>query len=211
MVVTSDPASAGRHPPRQARTRAALQRLLTAAEQVLVNDGLDNFTIASVAEEAGVSAAGIYRRFSGKEELIDAVRDKLMTNLEEAADAALGEAEPSLAGAVTTFVHALADTLAQSGKVAPTLFSAEKTPDIAHRGLSTLTALQQRFNSAAAPHRDQISRPEPDAALDTALRTILAAGIHRAAVAPLWPDGRNWRQWADEIAGMMLTYLTAPE
>ena len=55
-------------PPQQARSRAALQRLLASAEYVLVNGGIDGFTIARVAEHAGVSVGGVYRRFEGKEQ-----------------------------------------------------------------------------------------------------------------------------------------------
>ena len=51
-------------PPQQARSRAALQRLLTSAEHVLVNEGLEEFTIARVAEHAGYPLEGTKRRES---------------------------------------------------------------------------------------------------------------------------------------------------
>ena len=44
------PAQSGLRPPQQARSRAALQRLLTSAEHVLVNEGPEEFTIARVAD-----------------------------------------------------------------------------------------------------------------------------------------------------------------
>ena len=84
-------------PPRQARSRAALERLLASAEHVLVHDGIEEFTIIRVAEHAGVSVGGVYRRFANKEQLIDAVREKLLTRLEDSITAALNGYHPSLA------------------------------------------------------------------------------------------------------------------
>lgn len=197
-------------PPQQARSRAAEHRLLLAAEQVLTKDGLGDFTIAAVAERAGMSVGGVYGRFASKEALIAAVRENLMTALEEAVDTAVSHAAPTLHAAIAAFTGALADTFARSGKVAPNIFSVEKTPDVAARGLVTLTALTQRFHAATNPFHDQIPSADPAAELDMALRSILATGIHRAAVSPLWPDGLTWTQWADKITAMMLAYLTTP-
>src|SRR5271157_2463160 len=99
-VVNPRPAQSGLQPPQQARSRAALQRLLTSAEHVLVNEGPEEFTIARVAEHAGVSVGGVYRRFASKEQLIDAVRHALLERFEEAVAEAFDKAEPSLGGVV---------------------------------------------------------------------------------------------------------------
>jgi AcrR family transcriptional regulator len=211
LGVTSDSDDAGFHPPLQARSRAALQRLLSAAEQVLVEHGDQEFTITAVAEQAGVSIGGVYRRFASKEQLLDAVRDRLLTNLEDAVATALSNAEPSLAGVVAAFTRALAGTFATSGKVVPSILGGPRTPDVARRALDALTALQTRFLDAATVHIREVSRPAPLAALTTALRTIIAAGVHRAAVTLLWPDDMTWQQWADETIGMILAYLTTDQ
>jgi AcrR family transcriptional regulator len=79
-------------PPQQARSRAVLQKVLGAAEDVLALDGLDGFTIAAVAERAGVSVGGLYRRFTGKEQLLAAVKDRLLTRLETRLSEALASA-----------------------------------------------------------------------------------------------------------------------
>ena len=63
----------GFHPPQQARSRASLRKVLASAEHVLSTGGIDEFTIAAVAEHAGVSVGAIYRRFTGKEQLLRAL------------------------------------------------------------------------------------------------------------------------------------------
>jgi AcrR family transcriptional regulator len=208
-VVKPRPAQAGWRPPQQARSRAALRRLLASAEHVLVNEGPEEFTIARVAEHAGVSVGGLYRRFESKEQLIDAVRHALLERLEEAVAEAFANAEPSLGGVVDAFTSALSETLAESSRIIPALLAGGRSVDVPEQGLRTVTSLQQRFLDAVAPHRKQIRHPDPVAALNIVFRSVIATGTHRAAISPWLPDGLTWRQWAREIADMTTAYLTA--
>lgn len=61
------------HPPRQARSRETLRRLLDAAEVVLVRHGPSGTTLPRIAKQAGVAPASVYRRFRNKEALMAAV------------------------------------------------------------------------------------------------------------------------------------------
>lgn len=194
-------------PPRQERSREALRKILNAAEEVLVKDGLDHFTIASVAQEAGVSVGGVYRRFTGKDQLIDAVVALQMSQVEETVANALQNAEPGLAAVITAFAEAAAQNFPRVGRVAIALAGSQQTPALQLRGINSAVALQRLFMDAAAPHMGEIVRPEPATALGTAFRTILGSGVHRAAMAQWWPDGLTWGQWADEIAAMTTGYL----
>jgi AcrR family transcriptional regulator len=208
--VTSNVAAAEIRPPQQERSRAALQRLLSAAEEVLVSQGLNDFTIAAVAEQAGVSVGGVYRRFSGKEQLLDAVIDSLLMRLEETIAESLNAAEPGLAGVISAVTHGVATNLTRSGQVASALVGGQRTPEAHQRGLQTLTVLQRLFLEAAAPYTHQIVRSARSNALTTTLRTIIGAGGHRAAAIQWWPDGLSWQQWADEITEMATAYLITP-
>lgn len=201
--------SSAPRPPQQARSRAALERLLASAEEVLVSEGLEKLTIARVASHAGVSVGGVYRRFASKEQLIDAVKLALAERLEEAVAAAFDQAEPSLGGAIDAFATALAETLDQSGRLIPVLLASGRRTDPPEQGMRTVTDLQQRFVDAAAAHRQQIRHPDPMMALNIAFRTVIAAGTHRAAMSPWLPDGLTWQQWAREIADMVTAHLTA--
>lgn len=60
-------------PPRQARSRESLRRLLAAAESVFDTYGLEGATLPRIARAAGLSAASVYRRFRDKDALIRAV------------------------------------------------------------------------------------------------------------------------------------------
>lgn len=208
--MTDTARESGFLPPQQARSRAALERLLTAAEDVLAAQGLNEFTIAAVAERAGVSVGGVYRRFAGKEQLLDAVIDRLLGGLQDTMIESLRAAGPSLADVISALTHALAAYFARIGPVFSVVVNRPRTEDQREHGLRTLTTVQRLFFDAAVPYSSQIMHPAPSTALATALRTILAASAHRAAVTPWWPDGLTWLQWADEIADMATTYLTNP-
>ncbi|WP_438388985.1 TetR/AcrR family transcriptional regulator [Actinopolyspora saharensis] len=200
--------TAGIHPPQQARSRESQEKVLNAAEQVLLTGGIEEFTIAAVAEHAGVSVGAIYRRFTGKEPLLHAVKDQLLARLEHNVTAALAPCDDELATVLEAFAHALATTFADHHRVFPELLSGQHD-QARERGLRTLATIQRAATEAAEPHLDEIRHPEPRPALAFALRTILGSCMHRAATAESWPDELPWTRWADETTTMAMTYLTS--
>ena len=60
-------------PPRQARSRETLRRLLDAAEAVMLTHGPEGATLPRIAKQARVSPATVYRRFLDKDALMRAV------------------------------------------------------------------------------------------------------------------------------------------
>jgi AcrR family transcriptional regulator len=54
-------------PPKQRRSRATLERLLRAAEQVIAERGVAELTVQEVAERAGVAVGTLYGRFPNKD------------------------------------------------------------------------------------------------------------------------------------------------
>jgi AcrR family transcriptional regulator len=65
-----------RKQPRQERSRALVDAILAATEQVLAADGADGLTTTRVAEVAGVSVGSLYQYFPSKESLIAAVIER---------------------------------------------------------------------------------------------------------------------------------------
>jgi AcrR family transcriptional regulator len=70
-------------------------RLLDAAERVVVRDGVNNLTLQSVAAEAGVSKGGLLYHFPSKSALITAIVDRMAGRCEAAHCQALeADADP---------------------------------------------------------------------------------------------------------------------
>lgn len=59
--------------PRQARSRESQRKLMKAAAEVLGQHGVAGATIPRIAAHAGLTPGAIYRRFSDKEALLEAV------------------------------------------------------------------------------------------------------------------------------------------
>src|SRR5436190_7279253 len=57
-------------------------RLLNAAEQVAIRDGVQNLTLEAVAREAGVSKGGLLYHFPSKSLLITAIVERLVSHCE---------------------------------------------------------------------------------------------------------------------------------
>lgn len=207
--MTPAPTPKDQGPAQQERGRSSSQRLLASAETVLIEHGLENFTIARVAEEAGVSAAIVYRRFAGKKELLAAVDTDLQDRLNAAITAALDNPGTSLGDVLRAFTGALGEVLAGSGRVIPVLLGGH-TSSAPAQGIAITSAAQQRFFDVAH-RRTDIRRSDPAAALTVVFHTVIAAATHRAIATPQCPDGLSWQRWANEIADMTTAYLQTPD
>lgn len=206
--VSAQHAEHGFRPPQQARSRESLQKLLTSAEHVLSTGGLDEFTVAAVAEHAGVSVGAIYRRFSGKEQLLKAVKDQLLEQLETGVTEALRSATPALRGTIGAFTHAMAHTFSGHTRAFPALLSGQPAEGI-ERGLQALETIQRALVESIEPYLDGITQREPRTAARFAARSIISSCVHRAATCQAWPDGLSWPSWADETTEMAMAYLTS--
>jgi AcrR family transcriptional regulator len=60
-------------PATQIRSQETVERLLSAAEDALREDGVDGATLRAIADRAGVSLAIVYRRFVDKDSVLRAV------------------------------------------------------------------------------------------------------------------------------------------
>src|SRR5947208_9650927 len=69
--------------PQQARSRRTLLLLLSAAEELLEEKGLEGTTVPAIAERAGVSVGVVYRRFPDKDALLRAVYERFFTTVRD--------------------------------------------------------------------------------------------------------------------------------
>ncbi|MGW4524376.1 TetR/AcrR family transcriptional regulator [Amycolatopsis sp. NPDC004378] len=192
-------------PPQQARSRESLRKVLAAAEHVLAGQGLDEFTVAAVAEQAGLSVGAIYRRFAGKEQLLYAVKDELLGQLEAAVGEALRAPGPGLSGIVGAFVQAMARTFARHDRIFPELLDAQRAEG-RDRGLEALATILDAFVEAVRTGLGE----DHAAAVRMAGRTIIGSCVHRAASGRYWPDDLTWDAWAAETTALVLAYLAGP-
>lgn len=195
--------------PRQARSAATLARVVKAAEDIAASAGLEEMTIAGVAERAGVSVGTIYRRFEDKEQLITALTERMLERREEYVAERLRAAEPSLSGVMDAYAHALLQSFADNSTLFPELLRARGAGAM-DRGARTIVTIHGLLLEAAAPYAHQIRRADPEAALDTAARAILGACFHNSVRPDSATGEAAQRQYADELGDMAMAYLLTP-
>lgn len=79
-----------RRVPAQARSRRTVRQILEAAEEIVAEQGVDAATTRAIAERAGVSAPSLYRFFADRDEVLDALLERMVDELDDHARA--GEA-----------------------------------------------------------------------------------------------------------------------
>lgn len=77
-----------RRQPVQERSRATVTRILDAAGAIVDNSGVEAATTRAIAERAGVSYPSLYRFFADREEILDRLVERHLTDLDAYVQAA---------------------------------------------------------------------------------------------------------------------------
>lgn len=75
--------------PQQARSQQTLERLLDAAESLMIEKGFENTTVSEIAKAGKSSVGAFYARFGDKENLLRCVFERFAHEAEATVDAAL--------------------------------------------------------------------------------------------------------------------------
>ena len=169
------PRGPARYPPRQARSRDTLKRLLDAAEKVIAKHGLEGATLPRIARQARVSPANVYRRFRDKDALIAAVFSRFSNIQTEHADQPI-DTEPIRKMGLRAFVRQWIGALITSYRAQTRLMRAtiEYSRQNAERPfIKRQVELEGRsFDKMAEAlllFRDEIRHPEPELAVRWAM------------------------------------------
>lgn len=79
--------------PRQARSRATMERIVAVTEELLAGKPFEQITIAEISERSGSAPTAIYARFSDKTALLLEVHDRFKQRTADAISAALASSE----------------------------------------------------------------------------------------------------------------------
>jgi len=166
------------HPPRQARSRETLERLLNAAEVVLVKHGPGGTTLPRIAKEAGVAPASVYRRFRDKEALMAAVFRRFA---ERSSGAVKEQFDPDAARALglvqfsTNVIQGMVQGFRASGPVSRAAMQyAEQQPrkDFIRATGACEAQGFQRMVETFLIWRDEIKDPDPEHAIRFAFLVV---------------------------------------
>jgi len=204
--------------PKQARSRASLGRLMTAAREILNEKGIEGATVPRVAARAGLSTGSVYRRFPNKDALMRAVILEALESLDAAAasDLTLELAERL---SLQAFAEAMVRHRLASQRQNVRMLRAMLQFTLAHsnvafkKKVAELNARSlQRVADFLLLKRSEINHPEPTKALPFAL-TLMGAMLQQIIVLGPQagvPDPRLPRtddELVEELARAFLSYL----
>jgi len=209
-MPASDP---GVRPPQQRRSRESLERVLTAGERVLADNGYEGFTIGEVSRRAKVSVGSVYGRFDNKEALIHAIHARMMERLtppQDDAAATTGDAGEDLATVVARGVHALARRMGSERKLLRAfMVRGAVDPTIAAPGSESSRATARAFKRAVLAHEAEIGHADPELAADIAFRMVYDVLARQVMHGPTFESERMvaWDDLVDELIAALLAYL----
>jgi AcrR family transcriptional regulator len=165
--------------PVQGRSKASYERMLAAAEALLIERGNDEFTLLEVSKKGKVSIGSIYNRFESKDALLHAVQLRVLEQLDTAMFARIGQARAghaALPSLVVALVETLAETLREFGpQMRPLMARASTDALVASVGKASYMGTANAIKEALLDHRDEMKVKDPERAVDSTFRILYAA------------------------------------
>ena len=194
--------------PQQERSRAALAKIVQAAEKILRKDGIDGFSMAAVAEAANLPVGNIYRRFKGKDELLQAIHD-VTSRIEMAVAARLSQQQFS---DIPTLVRALVGAVSKTFASDETLYrivfdSRTQNPVLNSIGSSGRHRIFAAYREALLPFLDGAPKSRAELLVRVSFHLIAAAIVGKARVDDGALADLSWNVLEFEIGTAAIAYL----
>lgn len=202
--------------PQQGRSRASYERMLTAAEKLMVKRGNDDFTLTEVAKAGKVSIGSIYLRFDSKDDLIRAVHARVLAEIGEEQDALMkniSDRAVSLDAFAQLFVDSYAELLKRYSPVLrPIMFRAIYDESISALGRSSAEKLTQQAETQMLRYASEFGRPDHGRLVGNAFRMIYytIARFLGLGSSPEAANQGNWEELKEDLAIMCAAFLRAP-
>jgi AcrR family transcriptional regulator len=199
-------------PPKQKRSQESLERVLDAATKLLEEKGFDAFTIQDVSQRADVSVGAIYARFGNKETLLRAVHKHAMDSIgrEHESVAAADKGAADVRDAIVVAVRTVAGIFRGNEKLLRAFMHLGAVDDeISRRGSENSTDLARQFEATVLAHRDEITHPDPETAVDVAFRMAYCTFARQVMYGPTFESDRPiaWDELVYEVGTACAAYL----
>jgi len=200
-------------PPQQGRSRQSFERMMNAAEALLVEQGSDGFTLIDVSRVGRISIGSIYNRFASKDELIQAVHARAMERIEKEQGLIVmrarskGNSPLSLTRAI---VNELGEFLASNAPtMRPMMLRAAHDPIVQQRGRVAHEQMVEAVTQELLGYRDHITHEDPERAVRSiiaiayaAFARVLGFGMTEALA-----DADNWAELKEDVGTMTVRFL----
>jgi AcrR family transcriptional regulator len=168
--------------PRQERSRRTQATILAAGTELLEEGGFEALAVSAVAERAGVSVGGVYRRFGTKDQLLLALQEQFTTGFLADFQARLAGAEDETDGPelVRIAMSGMAETFRARTRLLRVFILISTQHDaVSAVGSKAARAAGMSFRAVLRHAECAIVRSDSEAAIDFVYRLAYAACEHR--------------------------------
>jgi AcrR family transcriptional regulator len=198
-------------PPRQARSRATLERALNAGVEILEEGDWEAFTVAEVCRRAGVAVGSLYSRFPTKHALLLAVQERILARLEAEELELFADPEWAALGVRQTIdraVRAVVEMFRRHHVVLSILMArGAHDPDVQRHGSASARHLGEDFERVILTKRAELNHPAPELAVEVATRLLLDTLARRITAPPGLQSTISWDVLAEELVVVVSSYL----
>jgi AcrR family transcriptional regulator len=211
----SEPAPSPARATKQARSERTLQRILDAAEALILEKGLPDVSVPDIVARAGSSVGGFYARFRDKNALLHALEERFFARLSDRVEQLAepghwGDADLAAiaAGLVAELVHTIER---ERSLIEAIIFRSASDRAFRNDGLAFRQRVSERVSHLLLLHADEIGHPEPRVAIDLGIQAAFAMMIQHVVFGGTAAGGRRLddARLERELCRLCLGYLGA--
>jgi len=203
--------------PKQPRSERTQERLLRAAEKLILEKGLADASVPEIARRAGSSVGGFYARFPDKDALLRALEERffaeMLTRVAKLADAGrwgdapIAEIASACAGELVTVFRE------RRNLIAAFLHRATADPELLAEAIRFRAQTAERIASLLLPRASELRHPDPRLGIDLGVQFAFALMLQLVVVGDVRAGGRvlSDRELQAEIERNFLAYIGAPQ
>ncbi|MCB9587458.1 MAG: TetR/AcrR family transcriptional regulator [Polyangiaceae bacterium] len=199
--------------PKQARSQRTLERLLDAAEQLILEQGLVEVSIPEIVARAGSSVGGFYGRFKDKDALMRALEERFLARvgslLEEVTRPERWE-DKSLEQTIAGLLEVMVQVYSDAGPLLRAFVAhAARSQKVWRDGRRLRGQATRHFIELGLRHADQITHPEPAKALELGLQMVFGVLQQKAILGDVRVQQRalSNAELVEEFTSVILAYL----
>ena len=197
-------------PPRQDRSHKTLERILDAAEQLVLEQGFDGTSVAGITKLASSSVGAFYSRFPDKHALLLCLRDRFVAQATATLDLALlperweGIGTRDMVYANIRFTYAM---FRQRAKLVAA-FARHLDSEFLKTELKIVDRSTEAIVAIFEKRGEKVGHPNPPEAIRFALSTVFANLVARSqqiafGVTPDYSDEQASKQLAEMVSAFL--------